>query len=149
MLWERWRNLNAFGARLTRDGTVDLQFFAITFLSSALENEPDHRARAFHNQGPTLNCDVPIAAQWIKHCGHILIESTQVCDTWGKGGNLWKGKPSFSPERWQFWKQRFGEMREHDQVSEQTKEAAAEAYNLMVKCEKELRERDELAQTRV
>ena len=147
MQWERWRNLNAFGARLTRDDNVNLQFFAILFLSTALENEPDRRARAFHTQGPILDCDVPIAAQWIKHCGHVLIGSTPVSETWGKSGNLWKGKPGFSPERWHFWKQRFGEMREHDQVNEQTKEVAAEAYDLMVTYKKELRERDDSAPT--
>ena len=44
----------------------------------------------------------------------------------------------FSIERWIFWKKRFGEIKGHDQASENIKEMAAGAEGAMNRIENEL-----------
>lgn len=125
---------------MTRDGTCDCQLSAIWALREALEEEPDPRARAYQHQGPVLDCYVPVAAEWILLCGRILFGSKKNFEAVFKGGRLWKGTGGFSLERWHFWKERFGVISEHDQVSEQTKQAAREAKDMMIKIENESKE---------
>ena len=130
-----WQSYNAFEARLTRDDILDCQYSAIMVLREALEEEPDARARAYHRQGPILDCHVPVAAEWIFRCGHVLYTSHKSFGAASKGGRLWKGAEGFSPERWQFWKQRFIAISEHDQVKEETKIVAREAERMMATIE--------------
>ncbi|KAI9793195.1 MAG: hypothetical protein M1816_000616 [Peltula sp. TS41687] len=132
------QNFNAFEARLTRDGTCDCRMTAVWALKEALEQEPDPRNPAYHRQGPVLDCFVPVAAEWISIAGQALLDGGHKdYGGAGDGGRLWKGKRGFSPERWQFWKERFGVISEHEQVSDETKQVAREAKDRMTKIENE------------
>lgn len=137
MLKERqsWYGLNAFAARLARDGTCDCQLYAIWAIREGLENKPDHRAEAYHVQGPVLDCHVAVAAEWIRQCGRAFYASTEDFGTAGAGGSQWKGKGGYCKERWQFWKQRFGEIAEEEQVNAQTRQMAQEAEKMMAEVE--------------
>ncbi len=132
---QRWCSLNAFEARLTRHSTCSRQYTALCALRGALESEPDPRSRAYHQQGPVLGLYVPVAAEWIFQCGHVLFASKESWDSESHGKGLWKEKPGFSPERWQYWKQRFLAISEHDQASAETKQVAKEAAEQMAKVE--------------
>lgn len=87
-----------------------------------------------------LNCYVSVTAEWIFLCGRILFDSNKDYRVASGGGRLWKGTGGFSREWWQFWKQRFGAISEHGQVSERTKQVARAANDMMTKIENESRE---------
>ncbi|MCJ1240958.1 hypothetical protein MMC14_008962 [Varicellaria rhodocarpa] len=67
---QQWQKLDGFTVRLTRGGTLRGEIYA-------LESEPDHRARAYHTQGPLLNHGVPAAAEWISIAGRKLCLSKE------------------------------------------------------------------------
>ena len=133
----RWYGLNAFAARLTRDGTFDCQLYALWAIRVALEDKPDHRAKAYHAQGPVLDCHVPVAAEWIRQCGRALYASTEEFGAAGGGGRQWKGKEGYCKKRWQFWRQRFGEIADEGQASAETRQVAEDAEKAMVEVEEQ------------
>jgi hypothetical protein len=54
----------------------------------------------------------------------------------GKGGPLWRGKHGFSKERWQLWKERFGDMsRTELEIGDEVRTSASEAVLMMQKIE--------------
>lgn len=57
-----------------------------------------------------------------------------------EGGFLYHGLPGLSRGRWQFWKQRFSEVK--DEVDEVTGKMAVEAVSEMEKIEKGMEQRD-------
>lgn len=74
----------------------------------------------------SLNCAVAAAAEWIIYSGCFIFERLTELGTDGKDrerrgegdecsrvsiGPLFKGKAGLTMERWNFWKQRFGELR--------------------------------------
>lgn len=132
-----WRNLHAFCARLTRDGTCHFVRYALWALRPALEDEPDSRAKAYQTQGPALDYYIPIAADWISQTGSVLFGCEEDSSSGDQGGRLWKGKPGFSVERWAFWKKRFGEVAVFEQCGEETRKVARETAVLMGKIESE------------
>lgn len=128
---KRTRNLNAYAARLLRDGSVDLTLFAIQALASALEGK-SFRAHAHATQfqtdlifrpGPEFDCMVAISADWIFLCGGILLGKDQHIPGSQKGP-LWEEESGLFPERWQLWKARFGEINQTLNISEETRELA-------------------------
>jgi hypothetical protein len=131
----RWENFHAFVARLTRDGTADFSLYAIWALRVALEVKPDHRARAYHEQGPGLDFSVPAAADWISLAGAKLFASNEDFGRAGQGRWLWKGKGGFCKERWELWKSRFKEVSEFEQPSQNTRDIAKRAAEDMEKIE--------------
>jgi hypothetical protein len=131
----RRENFYAFVARLTRDGTFDFSLFAIWILRVALEAKPDHRARAYHWQGPHLDFNVPVAAYWISLAGAKLFASNKDFGRDGQGERLWKGKGGFCKERWNLWKSRFKEISEFEQPSQNTRDIAKRAAEDMEKIE--------------
>ena len=137
-----WRNVNAYAARLTRDGSVNLKGYGIRALASALEGEMvlahahahPPKVKSDFTPGPELDCRVAIAADWISLCGPSFLDNDEdVAD--GQAGPTWDGKAGSSPERWQYWKQRFGEISEHDQIDEQTRRVAKAAKDRMEEIE--------------
>lgn len=99
--------------------------FAIWALRSALA-EP--------SAGPKLDCDVAAAAEWIVHSGSCLFsewsdDEVDEEDRSTEAGTLYHGKYGLCPERWQFWKSRFGEISK--QVGGDTQKAAVEAKDKM------------------
>ena len=140
-------NYIAFAARLTQHGLADRSlYYFINDVWAALEEEPDKRAKAYRKQGPGFDVYVPLAGIWILLCGNVIFGHCRGPGTplrlagyeWGKGGKNWKGESGFSIERWIFWKKRFGEIKGHDQASENIKEMAAGAEGAMNRIENEL-----------
>jgi hypothetical protein len=131
----RWENFHAFVARLTRDGTADFSLYAIWALGVALEAKQDHRARAYHEQGPGLDFRVPAAADWISLAGAKLFASNKDFGGAGQVRWLWKGKGGFCKERWELWKSRFKEVSEFEQPSQNTRDIAKRAAEDMEKIE--------------
>lgn len=113
--------------------------FAIYSLAEALEQEPDRRAKMYIKQGPRLEAYVPLAGIWILFAGNVIFGhccTPRTVESGDRGRNRnWKGPNGFSIERWNFWKKRFGEIKEHDQAGEKIKEIAAEAEDAMIKFE--------------
>ena len=86
---------------------------------------------------------MPLAAIWILLCGHVFFAHCRNPGTppragFKDAGKNWKGASGFSIERWNFWKKRFGEIKDHDQASEKTKEMAAEGEEAMNRIESEV-----------
>ncbi|KAF8906980.1 hypothetical protein CPB84DRAFT_1744776 [Gymnopilus junonius] len=145
----RQQNFVAFAARLTKSNLADrAHHHAIQDFREALEEEPDPRARAYLQQGPRLDTYVPLAAAWTLFAGGIVFahcrvsgsgDNTDVRDRTSRdGGKNWKGANGFSVERWNFWKKRFGEIKGHNQASEETRGLAAEAQGAMRRIETEV-----------
>ena len=142
---QRWRNVNAYMARLTRDGSVDLRYHGVMALTGALEGElvrahahaHAHPARVESEltPGPALDSRVCVAADWISLCGPTLFEEKEdVAST--LGGPLWDGKPGLSRARWQLWEARFGAISEHDKIDDETRRVAREARQRMQEIER-------------
>lgn len=91
--------------------------FAIWGLRSALETE---------STGPRLACDAAAAAEWTTHSGNVLFQELEKetedeeRDGAIASGTLYKGKGVLSLDRWQFWKQRFGDISEQETGTTQT-----------------------------
>ena len=84
---------------------------------------------------------MPLAVIWIFLCGNVILAHCRNPGTpptgYNDAGRNWKGAKGFSIERWNFWKKRFGEIKDHDQASKKTKRLAAVGENLMNKIENE------------
>ena len=113
----------------------------------AFEVEPDKRAKAYHKQGPGLDVYVPLAVMWLFLCGNVIFVHCRRSGSsnqpgtgrprYNDAGRNWKGVDGFSIDRWNFWKRRIGEIKDHDQVSEKTKKVAAAGERLMNRIESE------------
>ena len=129
-----WRNLNAFTAHLTSDGILNCKIYAIYALRDALEGQLAHRHSPRVNTDllaiPALDCRVAIAADWIVRCGRVLFDHHEDLGEVAPGP-LWKGKSGSFLERWQVWKQRFGEIGEHDKIDAETRTLAREGKSAM------------------
>ncbi|KAK2875606.1 hypothetical protein FQN49_001566 [Arthroderma sp. PD_2] len=141
---QRWINQNAFAARLLNLEKVSWSNFAVWSLRAALEEKPSTSAESY-------NCDVAAAAQWILHSGSYLLkevksdadkEIQEQEEDEGEAkpnrgqplaaGSLYKGKGKarLCPERWQFWKQQFGEITQQG-AEENVKSIAQQAKEKM------------------
>ncbi|KAI9887040.1 MAG: hypothetical protein M1823_001112 [Watsoniomyces obsoletus] len=137
-----WRNINAYIARLTRDGSVNLIWYGIRALAAALEGQMtrahEHTSRweveSDFVPGPELDCYLAVAADWISICGPALF-GTNPDISGGEGGPMWEGPPGLSSERWQFWKQRLEELSEQEKVEEQTRQLARDTRQKMTEIE--------------
>lgn len=126
-------NFKAFMAHLTRDDVLNCSEFALFEFRNMLESIPDHRARAYHLQGPSIDRRMPYALLWLSIAGEELFScAVQRSVHTIEGGTLWKGGwKGFCVERWRLWKQRFSEISRFDQVSEETRRLAKEAEERM------------------
>jgi len=125
-------NFIAFLALLTKENISNWSDFALHEFRNTLENEPDPRSRAYHQQGPALDLRIPYVLLWLSVAGEKLFS----CVVKGVGtlgeSRLWKGQlREVCVERWQLWKRRFGEISRLDQASEETGELARKAEYLM------------------
>lgn len=91
---------------------------------------------------PERDEDIDLALDWLSICGHLLFDLDEEVE-WSGGGPLWNGKAGLCPERWQFWKERFGELGEFDGVDERTRELARKIIDKMESIEKEAKARDD------
>ncbi|EAW17801.1 DUF3632 domain-containing protein [Aspergillus fischeri NRRL 181] len=113
-----WINLQAFTARLMSKCDPSLSLLGVWSLRSGLEEELS---------GKEVDGEAAAAAMWMVYGGANLF--SQLADAVPdeekerlmRPGRLYSGQGQLSPERWQFWKQRFGEMSEQIQVNDETK----------------------------
>jgi hypothetical protein len=142
-----YTNLNSFFARITREGLRDFWMYCIWGMRDALEEElKDDGPDDAHRPGTAVqkyDALVPAAASWVFVLGEELYEKEEDRSPTNpnqgnsaRGGALWKGKPEFSKERWAFWKKRFGEVSEMEEVSEETRNVAKQAVDVMIESEK-------------
>lgn len=54
-----------------------------------------------------------------------------------RGERLWKGRAELSKERWTFWKRRFGEVKEMEELTDEVSSVAGEVVGKMAEVDKE------------
>ena len=127
-------NRDKFTARLmaTKEPVFSYSWFALITLREALET-PAHECSA-----ESLEALIPAAAAWISILGADIYQWNEGFDgALGKGGPLWKGQCGFSKERWQFWKERFGELATVElETGDEVRTAAWDAKRMMEEIEK-------------
>lgn len=137
----RWKNINAFAARITAFPCANTyKTYGLWSLRQALEDDAQENGYEYL---PTLDGSVPAAAQWIFHAGQVIfacedkIEPSRQRGDPLRGGALWKGKSEFSKERWSLWKTRFEWMQGVETLAASTKEIAKKAVEAMEQIEKD------------
>ncbi|EKV04159.1 ras GTPase activating [Penicillium digitatum] len=126
-------NRDKFTAHLmaTKEPVFAYSWFALITLRGALETPADR------SSGGNLEALIPAAAAWITILGADIYRWNKGSDgNLGKGGPLWKGQHGFSQERWQFWKERFGELAKFEEIGDEARIAAREAERMMGEIEK-------------
>ncbi len=98
---------------------------AIWSLRDALEQRPRR------NNPQALDGLVPAAAEWIFKAGRVIRTAQQQYGTLARGGDLFRGKEGFSPERWSFWKDRFRWVQGQTGLQERTRRIAQRAEEAM------------------
>lgn len=128
-------NLNKFTALLmaTEEPVFNYSWFALITLRTALETPPNELPET-----DPLDAYVQAAAVWMETIGIEIYEWDEeyehgpLVGAPGRGGPLWKGKHGFCEQRWQFWRERFGELASlDDKLGEEAKTAAREAELIM------------------
>lgn len=118
------RNLRAFMARLTRKGISDCSYQALSAITQALETaEP---------QLLTRTMDMFIVYDWVRLAARQLMDGAQHKDT-RIGGELWavREKPGFSRERWEFWRNRLGNIEKNEGYEVDAIEVAGKARRIL------------------
>ena len=127
-------NRDKFTALLmaTEEPIFAYSWFALFTLRNALEI-PTYQMLPIH----TLEEVIPSAAAWISILGVEIYEWDEDLSGYagmrpGMGGPLWKGKHGFCKERWQLWRERFGEVaRMSGEIGDDARTAAREAEQMM------------------
>ncbi|KAF8189033.1 hypothetical protein BJ912DRAFT_385377 [Pholiota molesta] len=133
-------NFQAFAARLTTEGVIDISKLAVFRLRDVLEQDPDHYIEGYNEVGPHLDTGILPANVWITLASNLIFG---FCKANGEGasrnhmpgGKHWKGSVGFSVERWEFWKQRLDEIAINDEASEETRGIAKKMKETMIAAE--------------
>ncbi|GFF25748.1 hypothetical protein IFM58399_01150 [Aspergillus lentulus] len=112
---EHWQSLNAYAARLTKDGSADLILFAKFAIEGMLEEDLEHRL-ADNDPGSILECRIAAAAEWVIHCGQRLVAEED---------------EGIGMENWQRCMERFSSVPDNASMSRQTRERAQKAKQVM------------------
>jgi hypothetical protein len=142
-----YANMIYFFALLTKEKVAEFWIYCIWVMRGALEevHKDDNPLRDYVG-GPVQKYEsrVPAAAIWIFAMGKEvydrekdLTETRPSHGDPGKGGELWTGRPEFSKERWALWKRRFGDVAGMEELSEEVRGIAKEAFEAMESIEKE------------
>lgn len=125
----RWQNINGLLAHFTNHDVCTSDSEALVCISEALE---EHRRE---EPVTPINHRVPAAAVWFALCPSVIYEACQQqeCADCEVSGALWKGDPQlgYSIARWEFWKKRFGELADHSDATQETKDACMMAIKAM------------------
>ncbi|KAF2501292.1 hypothetical protein BU16DRAFT_195558 [Lophium mytilinum] len=122
-----WTNVNSFVARLTVEGIADFVIYSGWMVKMMLEVMGQKKGRV--PKGTRLDAVVPPAAVWILQAGSIVRDHKA-------GENEDRSvKSSFYEERWVAGKKAFKEVVERDDVAEETREIAREAFARMEELE--------------
>lgn len=130
--FETWLNLNSFAARVLARDLVLWKQFPVWQLREALENDIDPKSEVFKN------C-LAVAAEWIKQSGSFIWErwvadfedSDYKEDSQVGPQPLYTGRTGLCPERWNFWKHRFGEISKLEGLDDARRAVAVEAKKRM------------------
>ncbi|RHZ53439.1 DUF3632 domain-containing protein [Aspergillus thermomutatus] len=112
---EHWQSLNAYAARLTRDGSADLILFAKYAIEGLLEEDLEH-GLVGDVPGAILECRMTVAAEWVIYCGQRLVAQEE---------------DGIGTENWQKCKARFSNVSDKASMSPQTREIAQKAKQVM------------------
>lgn len=135
VIFSSYVNLNKFTARLmaTEEPVFNYSWFALITLRTALETPPNELPET-----DPRDAYVQAAAVWIETIGIDIYEWDEefahgrLVGAPGRGGPLWKGKHGFCEQRWQLWRERFGELASlDDKLGEEAKTLAREAELIM------------------
>jgi hypothetical protein len=124
----------AFTARLSALGIpgADMRSHCEDAMHRAFELTPESENELHGSALRSLNIHVPIAAQWIIHCGErILRTDGEVYDRATKLEGLWSGPPGFSRDRWDFWWRRALWVASLRSVRNETRQAAESIVQAM------------------
>jgi hypothetical protein len=130
-LSQKWANHNAFTAACMSARVMGMEksYWDLGLITGALENKS--------KTVPQLEMDVAAAAQWFLHAGsEIWRTKADYGAVYGQDSELWKGKPGFSKERWNIWKERLATLEKDERLSDDTREAARKAVVAMGKTER-------------
>lgn len=122
-----WTNVNAFIAKITKEGLANFWLYAIWAMREALEDGD-------RTQVAELDAVVPAAASWVLVAGEGILKKDEVWKasfTTGDpagGGRLWKGKKGFCKERFGLWKRGFQVLSQRKDLNSETREISAEAF---------------------
>lgn len=133
-------NFQGFASRLTTEGVFDLSQLAVYRLRDVLEEDPDYYIEDYHEVGPHLDACILPANVWISLAAPTILG---FCKANGEGagrndmagGKHWKGRAGFSMERWEFWKQRLGEIAMNNEAAEETRGIAMKMMGVMIAAE--------------
>uniref|UniRef100_A0A8H7NDV0 Uncharacterized protein n=1 Tax=Bionectria ochroleuca TaxID=29856 RepID=A0A8H7NDV0_BIOOC len=103
-----WKNTNSFASHIVGDGFTEPLDLAFWELHESLENPSI--------QGPLLDCQVWVAAEWLINCSEPLLKkltsgevlSTGESQSLKTGGLYGKDLAPLSLQRWNFWEKRLG-----------------------------------------
>lgn len=118
-LFDFWKNTNSFASHIVGDGFTEPLDLAFWELHESLENSSI--------QGPLLDCQAWVAAEWLINCSEPLLNkltSGEVLST-GESQSLKTGDlygndlAPLSLQRWNFWEKRLGELL-HDEAIQET-----------------------------
>lgn len=90
-----------------------------------------------------MNVDPSAAAQWILLAGRQVFkgDNAMMEHHWERGltkeSELWKGAVGFSRTRWNFWRRKFGELSERDDITNEVKNIVGQAARKMQEIEKD------------
>ncbi|KAF2005226.1 hypothetical protein P154DRAFT_530882 [Amniculicola lignicola CBS 123094] len=135
-------NFNYFLARLTKEQVMEFWIYVIWAMRSALED-------VFKDDGPDdahvpataiqkYDANIPAASAWVLIMGKEIYRKEEDLTPKSKnegnpakGGELWAGRPEFSKDRWVLWKKRFQEISQMQEIAEDTRKSAKEAFDAM------------------
>jgi hypothetical protein len=136
---QRWTNFHAFTATGAQAGVTRFGGTGLPVITDALE----HNIKVWERSSETIRqfeINVPAASQWFLHASRHLL---QLCTYEEKShfreeSELWKGKPGFGKERWEFWKERLVKVEEMEELSESTRDLARRSGVAMGKAERSI-----------
>ncbi|KAJ4305536.1 hypothetical protein N0V90_001067 [Kalmusia sp. IMI 367209] len=131
-----WTNVNAFVARMARDGVRNYWIYCTWAISAGLET--NYKEREMYK----LDAFVPPAAVWFLILGKQLYdrEDEPEVPTLQQMGRKSTARqkmkePDFSKTKWRRWKQRFESFVEDIKLEEETREFARRAIQIMTEVE--------------
>ncbi|KAE8386440.1 hypothetical protein BDV23DRAFT_187249 [Aspergillus alliaceus] len=136
----KWVTYQAFTARLIASSLVGAYGWVLFHTVDALE-KPVNPEKLTARQ----DVDIAAAAQYFIYAANDILhhplgsngyDENNVNVLWQEGNEFWEGEQGFTVERWEFWKKRFGQVRDLEQLRDGTREAARRAEVGMEKAER-------------
>jgi hypothetical protein len=147
-----WTSYNYLLARLDVDGLFNsLSSYGLWALRGALEqnfvDDDEEEASNPATRMKKLDANVPTAGVWILVAGKKMYGQEEDDDPKSKKIEvsfeeleerqyMWPYSAKFSKERWGFWRARFGDIADMEEVADETRRVAKETIDAMGKIEK-------------